>query len=62
MKIPAANRDAQGSGASTAISAYEGTSLVDALEKFKNELTPLEQTEIRNYHWIHCIGTVRIAK
>jgi hypothetical protein len=62
MKIPAANRDAQGSGSSTAISSNEGTHLVEALEKYKNELTPFEKIEIRNFNTIHTIGTVRIEK
>jgi hypothetical protein len=61
LKIPAANRDAQGSaGVSTSYSNNEATNAIEALEKYKKELTPFEKADILKVSEVYTIGTQRI--
>jgi hypothetical protein len=39
----------------------KGDTLVQALEKYEDELTPFELREISKYNCIHTVGSVRIA-
>ena len=42
------------------VTSMKNSQLNEAIDKFKDELTPFEKSEIYAYHEVHCIGNSRV--